>query len=74
MVVGVVGVVGGEVQSTTLLALQGPTGDEVADVDDVAQLADASADGAGLEQFLGFLIEYVQAVPGTVQTCSGCCS
>ena len=40
LVVGVDGVVGGEVETAALLALEGEAGDEIAHVDHVAEFAD----------------------------------
>ena len=55
-------------QATGFFAVFGLTGDQVSDVDDVAQLTDAADHLAGLEEFLGLLIQDVQTVPGAVKT------
>ena len=68
LVVCVVGVVGGEVEAAALLALQGPTGNEVAYIDHVAELADVLRGLDTLEKALGLFVEHVETVPGTVQT------
>ena len=56
------------VQASGLLALLGLTHYEVADIDDVAQLADFARCFRLLEKLLGLLIENVEAVPCTVKT------
>ena len=68
LVVGVDGVVGGEVEATALLALEGEAGDEIAHVDHVAEFADVLRRLHALEEVLRFLVEHVETVPGTVQT------
>lgn len=60
-------IVGGVVQSAALLALDSLTCDEVAHVNHVAQLADVAARLYALEEFLGLLVEQVEAVPRTLQ-------
>ena len=67
-VVGVDGVVGGEVEATALLAFKGEAGDEIAHVDHVAEFADVLRRLHALEEVLRFLVEHVETVPGTVQT------
>lgn len=57
------GIVGREVQSTALLALQCPAGDEVADIDHVTELADVTTCLHTLEETLRLLIEHVETVP-----------
>ena len=61
-------IVGGEVQSAALLALDGPAGDEIAHVDHVAQFADILRSLHALEQVLGLFVEHVQTVPGALQS------
>ena len=68
LVVGVDGVVGGEVEATALLAFKGEAGDEIAHVDHVAEFADVLRSLHALEEVLRFLVEHVETVPGTVQT------
>ena len=67
-VVGVDGVVGGEVEATALLAFKGEAGDEIAHVDHIAEFADVLRSLHALEEVLRFLVEHVETVPGTVQT------
>ena len=68
LVVGVDGVVGGEVEATALLAFKGEAGDEIAHVDHVAEFADVLRSLHALEEVLRFLVEHVETVPGTMQT------
>ena len=68
LVVGVDGVVGGEVEATALLAFKGEAGEEIAHVDHVAEFADVLRSLHALEEVLRFLVEHVETVPGTVQT------
>ena len=60
-------IIDGVVQTSRLLTLLGLAHDEITHIDDVSQLANASAHGALLEEFLGLLIEDVEAVPCTVK-------
>ncbi len=59
LVVGVDGVVGGEVEATALLALEGEAGDEIAHVDHVAEFADVLRRLHALEEVLRFLVEHM---------------
>ena len=68
LVVGVDGVVGGEVEATALLAFKGEAGDEIAHVDHVAEFADVLRSLHALEEVLRFLVEHVKTIPGTMQT------
>ena len=68
LVVGVDGVVGGEVEATALLAFKGEAGDEIAHVDHVAEFADVLRRLHALEEVLRFLVEHVKTIPGTMQT------
>ena len=61
------GVVDGVVQAATLLAFEGLAGDEVADVDHVAEFADVLCRLDALEQVFGLFVEQVQTFPGSVQ-------
>lgn len=54
-------------KASGLLALFGLAHDEVADVDDVAQLAYLAGGFGALEQALGLLVEDVEAVPSSVE-------
>lgn len=54
-------------ESAGLFALFGLAHDEIANVDDVAQLAYLARGLAALEELLGLLIEDVEAVPGAVE-------
>jgi len=67
LIVGVEGIVGGEVEAAALFAFEGPAGDEIADINHVAQLADVAAGLDTLEEALGLFVEHVETVPGTVQ-------
>ena len=66
-VVSVYGVVGGEVQASTLLTLEGPARNQITHVDHVAELANVLRGFDALEEALCLLIEHVETVPGTVQ-------
>lgn len=55
------------VEAAALLAFLGLAHDQVADVDDVAQLADLARRLGAFEQFLCLLVEDVEAVPGAVE-------
>ena len=68
LIVSVMGVISGEMQATALLALQCPTGDEIAHINHVTQLTDVTTGLDTLEEALGLFIEHIQTVPGTVQT------
>ena len=57
----------GIVETTTLLALNGPTGDEVADIDHVTQFTDVLAGFHTLEQGFGLFVQQVETVPGSLQ-------
>ena len=61
------GIVDGEVESARLLALLGLTHDQIADIDNITQLADLSRCLGAFEEFLGLLIENVKTVPGALQ-------
>ena len=61
-------VVDGIVKTTALLALDSHTGDEIAHVDHVAELAELLAYLYTLEEILGLFVEKVETVPGTLQT------
>ena len=54
-------------EATALLTFYRPAGDEVADVDDVTQLADVLACLDTLEEGFRLLIDEVETVPGTLQ-------
>ncbi len=60
-------IVGREVQSAALFALQGPTGDEIAHINHVAQLTDVARGLHALKEAFGLFIQHIQTVPGTVQ-------
>ena len=68
LVVSVNRVVDGVVKTTTLLALNSHTGNEVTYIDHVAELAEFLAYLYTLEEILGLFIKQVEAVPGTFQT------
>ena len=68
LVVSVDGVVSGEVETTALLALQSPAGDEVADVDHVTQFTDVLRSLDALEEALGLFVEHIETIPCSVQT------
>ena len=67
LVVGVMRVVCSEVQTTTLLALQRPTSDEITHVDHVAQFADVATGLDAFEQAFRLLVKHIQTVPGSMQ-------
>ena len=54
-------------QPTRLFALLGLTHDQIADVDDVAQLADLTRGLGTLEQTLCLFVEYVKSVPRPIK-------
>ena len=60
LVKGMFGVVDGVVQSAALLAFEGLAGDEVTDVDHVAEFADVLCRLDALEQVFGLFVEQVE--------------
>ena len=52
-----VGVVDGVVQSSGFLAFEGLSGDEIADIDHIAQLADVACRSDSLEEVFGLFVE-----------------
>lgn len=54
-------------ETAGLFALLGLAHDEIADVDDVAQLADLARSLRAFEQALGLLVEDIETVPCTVE-------
>ena len=54
-------------EAAGFLAFLGLAHDQIADVDDIAQLADLARRLGALEELLRFLIEDVEAVPGAVE-------
>ena len=72
LVVGVMWVVCSEVQTTTLLALQRPTSDEITHVDHVAQFADVATGLDAFEQAFRLLVKHIQTVPGWLTSLTDC--
>ena len=62
------GVVEGVVEAAALLAGHGVAHDEVADVDEVAELADFRIQDGLLVEFLGLAVEDLETVEGALQT------
>ena len=62
------GVIDGVVQSAGLLALERLTGDEVADVDHIAQLANLLVRLDAFEEVFGLFVEQVESFPRAAQT------
>lgn len=60
-------IIKGIVEAAALVALFGLAHDEVAYIDDVAELADFARGFGAFEEFLGLLVEDVEAVPGAVE-------
>ena len=67
LIVSVDGVVGSEMEPSTLLALQGPASDEITHIDHVTQFADILRRLDALEEALSLFIEHIETIPGTMQ-------
>ena len=67
LIVGVDGIVGSEVEAATLLALQGPAGDEITHIDHIAQFTDVLRSFDALEEALCLLIKHVETIPSTME-------
>jgi hypothetical protein len=67
LIVCVFGIIDGVVQPAALFALDGLAGDEIADVDHVAEFADVLGGFDPLEEFFGLFVEQVETCPGTFE-------
>jgi hypothetical protein len=63
----VYGIVGSVVQTSALLALQSPTGNQVTYVNHITELTDVLRSFDTLKKAFGLLVEHIQTVPGTMQ-------